>query len=206
MTDGNGRVRILLVHGHQGDAGAYQHPWRSRFVVRLYRMIEPYIKIDYHTAASRSQIVKRYERTMYAWAKRSQAILICGHSHRAIFASRSYADRLREEIARLRKEMAAEPRDMKLRKKNTAIIAQHRRELRHERRKKRDIDPAEPQGNPLPCYFNAGCALYTDGVTALEIAAGELRLVKWHKDTRRRPPFHVYARGPLSTFSKAVTK
>jgi hypothetical protein len=38
MRDGHGSVRILLVHGHQGDTGVERHPWRSRFVVRLYRV------------------------------------------------------------------------------------------------------------------------------------------------------------------------
>jgi UDP-2,3-diacylglucosamine pyrophosphatase LpxH len=206
MRDGKGSARIILVHGHQGDAEAYKHPWRSRFFVRLYKMVEPYIKIDYHKAATQSQIVKQFERTMYSWAKRSRAILICGHSHRAIFASKSYAGLLREEIAQLQEEMAAHPLDTKLIKKNTGTIAQLRHELRHEGRQKRDIDPAEPRGNPLPCYFNAGCALYTDGITALEIADGELRLIKWYRDTRRRPPFQIYARGSLSAFSKAITE
>lgn len=205
MRDGKGRVRILLVHGHQGDTEAYKHPWRSRFCVRLYRRVEPYFKFDCHTSATQSQIMKRYERIMYSWAKRSQAILICGHSHRAIFASKSYADRLREEIATLEAAIGADPANTKLITKNTVSIEQLHHELHDERRKKRDIDPTEPRREPLPCYFNAGCALYTDGITVLEIADGELRLIKWHKDSRRRPPFQIYGKGSLSAFIKATT-
>ena len=36
---------------------------------------------------------------------------------------------------------------------------------------------------PLPCYFNTGCCSYGDGdVTGLEIADGEIRLVRWLND------------------------
>jgi hypothetical protein len=40
------------------------------------------------------------------------------------------------------------------------------------------IKPVERAGEPLPCYFNTGCALYTDGITAIEISDREIRLVK----------------------------
>ncbi|MBN1254476.1 MAG: metallophosphoesterase family protein [Deltaproteobacteria bacterium] len=204
MKDGKGNVRLLLVHGHQGDKGVTTHPWWTRFVVRLYRFVEPYVKIDRHTSATRSQITKNYERIMYSWAKRSQTILICGHSHRAIFASKSHGDRLREEIAALKTESNADPTNTKLVKKNSVRIKQYYQELQEEKRKKRDINPAEALGNPFPCYFNTGCALYTDGITVFEIADGELRLTKWHKNTRRRPPFEIYGKGSLNTFIKVI--
>ena len=32
----------------------------------------------------------------------------------------------------------------------------------------------------IPSYFNSGCCCYSDGViTGLEIADGEIRLIKW---------------------------
>jgi hypothetical protein len=142
---------------------------------------------------------------MYSWASKSRVILICGHSHRAIFAAKSYGDRLRDEIAQLEAGIAVDPANTQLVAKNKASIEQHRHELRQEeRRKERDIDPAEPRGKPLPCYFNVGCGLYTDGITVLEVADGEVRLIKWHKDTRRHPPFDIYGKGSLNAFVKAI--
>lgn len=206
MKDAAGITRILLVHGHQGDKGGDTYVWRSRFFLRLYRRIEPYIKIDRPTSATKSQITKNYERIMYSWAKRAQVILICGHTHRAIFASRSYADRLREKITRLEAEIAAHPADAKLVKKDRARIEELRRELGTERRRKRDIDLTELRGGPLPCYFNTGCALYTDGITAVEIARGEIRLVKWHRHAAKRRPVEIYGRGRLSTLIKEIMR
>jgi UDP-2,3-diacylglucosamine pyrophosphatase LpxH len=206
LRDGTGMVRILLVHGHQGDEAIYRHPWRTRFFVRSYRLVEPYLKLDRHTSVAQSQITDRYERIMYSWAKRQRVILICGHSHHAIFASQSYADRLRIAIAALEAEIATKPADAKLIEKENRVIKQLYQELRAEVRARRDIDAVEPGRTPLPCYYNAGCALYTDGITLLELAEGELRLVKWHKDGRRRPLYEIYARGSLRIFSAAIMR
>jgi UDP-2,3-diacylglucosamine pyrophosphatase LpxH len=204
LRDGAGRVRMLLVHGHQGDEAVYRHPWRTRFFVRLYRLVEPYLKFDRHTSAAHSQITNEYERIMYSWAKQEQVILICGHSHHAIFASQSYAERLRTTIATLEAEMVAKPIDHALLGKKNRIIKQLNQELREEMRVRRDIDAVEAGRTPLPCYYNAGCALYTDGITLLELADGELRLVKWQRGGRRRPPYEIYARGSLRALDAAI--
>ena len=52
-------------------------------------------------------------------------------------------------------------------------------ELRDEGRKDRDFKTLG--ANPLPCYFNSGCGLYPSGPTAVEIADGEIRLVRWQR-------------------------
>jgi UDP-2,3-diacylglucosamine pyrophosphatase LpxH len=204
MKDKEGTIRILLVHGHQGDKTVAKHIWRSRFLGRLYKKIEPYFKIDRPTSAIQSQITKNYEQIMYSWAKSEQAILICGHSHRAIFASKSYTDQLREKISKLESEIAVNPADAKLMERNRTKIEELRHKYREEKRRKRDIDPTESRGKPIPCYFNTGCALYTGGITAIEIAHDAIRLVKWHRDATKHHPFEVYGRGQLSTFIKEI--
>ncbi len=40
-----------------------------------------------------------------------------------------------------------------------------------------------------PCYFNTGCCCYADGdITGLELAEGEIRLVRWPDDAGRPRP------------------
>jgi UDP-2,3-diacylglucosamine pyrophosphatase LpxH len=202
IKDKEGRIRMLLVHGHQVDTGVDKQIWSNRFLGRLYKKIEPYVKIDRPTSATQSQITKNYERIMYTWAKSEKIILICGHSHRAIFASKSYIERLREHIAELEADIAAHPADAKLLQRNRRKIMKLRSEERQEKRRKRDISPTESRGKPLPCYFNTGCALYTDGITVIEIAHDAIKLVKWHRDSTKRHPFEVYERGRLSTYIK----
>ena len=201
MKDSNGNVKILLVHGHQGSIDSDKNSWSSKFFVRLYKVCEPYLKrlhIGTHPPAIKSQVTTDYEQIMYAWAKKEKVILICGHSHRAIFASKSYADRLEDKIAELQADNLVNRSDKEIVKKNMKKINQLTRKLNEEKEKGRNIDPAEPIKEPLPCYFNSGCGLYTDGITNIEIVNDEIKLVKWHRDTTKEPRFEVYEKGRLS--------
>jgi UDP-2,3-diacylglucosamine pyrophosphatase LpxH len=55
----------------------------------------------------------------------------------------------------------------------------------------------------VPCYFNSGCCSFPDGnITGLEIADGELRLVRWECDTDAR---RVLAAEPLEAVLAAVS-
>lgn len=196
---------ILLIHGHQGNIESDKNSWSSKFFVRLYKVVEPCLKrlnIGTHPPAIKSQVTTDYEQVMYAWAKKSKVILICGHSHRAIFASTSYARRLEDKIESLRNENRDHQDDNKLVSENKKKIKELRKKLREEKKKNRDIDPAEPGQKPLPCYFNTGCGLFTTGITCLEIENDEIRLVKWHKEKKVEPFYEIYERGTLSEFSR----
>jgi predicted phosphodiesterase len=206
MRDGAGATRILLVHGHQGSLESDKDGWSSRFFVRLYRLAEPFWKAlggGRRPPAMRCQIVRDYERILYSWAKQEGVMLLCGHSHRAIFASRSYIERLEEDIAWLKAEIDADPSDRELAERNREEIKKKQAAVKKEKSRNMEIEPAEPGTLPRPCYFNAGCGLYPDGITGLEIADDEIRLAKWHRDPRADPRHEIYQRGSLSGFLAA---
>jgi UDP-2,3-diacylglucosamine pyrophosphatase LpxH len=185
MKNNDGNPRILLTHGHQGSKDSDIASWSSRFFVRLFKFIEPCFKkigFTHHPEATKSRIVKNYEQIFYSWAKAKKVISICGHSHRAIFASHSRAQELKEKIHKLKEANNSNSSKIELKKL--------REELKSEKRKKRDIDPVEPDEVPKPCYFNTGCGLYKDGITGIEIEDDEIRLVKWdRKVLKKLPPF-----------------
>jgi UDP-2,3-diacylglucosamine pyrophosphatase LpxH len=208
LKDGNGDQRLLLVHGHQGSIESDKYAWFSRFFVRLFKGIEPIAKLSGlygHSSATKSQVTKDYERTLYAWAKRNRVILICGHSHRAIFASKSYADMLLDKIAELRAENTMSRTRKSTRRDIYRKIARLEKQWEDEKEKGRVIEPPDPGAEPLPCYFNCGCGLYTDGITTIEIADDEIKLVKWGRDDSGAPRFKVYNAGNLNAFVEQVT-
>jgi len=170
-----GQPVALFVHGHQGSLDSDKGTWFSRFFVRIWRWIEPILHAfgSYPTnpAATECKVMGDFERSMYDWAKRTRAILVCGHSHRAYFGSRSRADVIHQQIEAATAEG----------KKDKATDAR-RKELKDERWKGRDLGPLDGKGQVVPCYFNSGCGLYTTGITAIEIKGagdGEIRLVFW---------------------------
>ena len=176
---------ILLVHGHQGDELSDKKVWSSRYWVRVFKKIEPLArKFGYENyAATKSQIPKDRERVYYTWAKDNKMILICGHTHRAIFASRSYYKWLKEQIKLKKSEKVQNSTDSEKRKKLSKDIRKLKRELRVEKRRGRDINPIETDKEPLPCYFNSGSGLYRKGITSIEIEKDKIGLIKWQNDT-----------------------
>jgi UDP-2,3-diacylglucosamine pyrophosphatase LpxH len=195
LTDASGSPRILLVHGHQGSRNADRGSWASRFFVRLFRPVKPVARstrVYRKRSATRSQIQRDFERARYEWGKKRGVVLICGHSHRAIFASKSYAQRLKDELAQLQ-ATGETPDRRELDRKRRRLL----RELEKEKEAERDIDCTDCDEEPLPCYFNAGCALYRDCITCIELDEGEIRLVKWERDEEKEIRRHVFIDGSL---------
>ena len=174
---------IFLVHGHQGDNLCDRKASHSRFWARLFKIFVPIAKIfGYENySATQSQIPKDRERLYYNWANVKNIILICGHTHRAIFASRSYYEWLKEQIELKESEKISSTDKEKL-KELSKDIEELKTELRKEKRRGRDINPLVTKGKPLPCYFNTGCGLYRKGITNIEIERDKIRLIKWHNN------------------------
>jgi UDP-2,3-diacylglucosamine pyrophosphatase LpxH len=199
-----GRPKLLITHGHQGDKQSDLRKWFSRFFVRLFRFIESILaalgfKTGMGPEVTFPPKARHYEQTLYSIARGLGMILVCGHTHRAIFASVSYAEELQKRIKALEKELdQISPGDPGYEEKKKEL-EQTRKAYEEERRRRRVIDPTEPSGDPLPCYFNSGCALYSTGPTSIEIAEDRIRLVKWHNDGRKEPR-EVLKEGVLSKF------
>lgn len=207
MKDKAGNVSMLLIHGHQGSTDADKSSWLSRiFIKKVWKPVEPIavkLGLHGHPSATKSQIAKNYEKILYAWAKENKVILICGHSHRAIYASKSYIDKLKEQIRDLQLAIKQHLDDKARVNKIIKEIGQVNLKLAAEMRKGREIDPAGGR-TPKPCFFNTGCAMYKDGITVIEIEEDKIRLVKWHKKPEGTELFAVYEDGNGQTLSDFI--
>jgi hypothetical protein len=85
----------------------------------------------------------------------------------------------------------------KLVKEKIKEIHKLRNELLDEKSKGREIDPTDSRRKPVPCYYNTGCGLYTDGITTIEIVHNIIKLVKWHKKKVQGEHFTILESGPL---------
>ena len=194
LRDVYGRDKILLVHGHQGTNDADTFSWLSKPVVRGYRYLEPLFLLQDGAASPSSKISSSFEKNRYKWAKDNKSILICGHSHRAVFCSRSKIDNLKNEILVLKNKL-----------QNTSSIIKKYKFIRQISDKELDKHMEGLKGrrfdslgeNPLPCYFNTGCALYHDGITLIEIVHDNIKLVKWNRNIKESR-FDVYENDSIS--------
>jgi len=157
---------VLFAHGHQGTAESDRWGWLSRLVVRyVWRPIQRKSGYTGVTPSKDHGLRAKHDRAMAAWAggHADKPILIAGHTHRPVFwDSTPDPDPDRGTVAE-------------------SDDADHRADEEFARAQERN--PRKAFTLPTPCYFNTGCCSFADGdVTGLEIADGEMRLVRWPSD------------------------
>jgi len=211
MKDADGNVRILICHGHQGDIESDREAWTSRIAVRLYRLVEPLLRKFGKTnpPAIRSQIITSHEKIFYQWAKSNRVMIICGHTHRAIFASMSFLERCQEDLAKAKETIRRTGQTEEQIKQLRNYIRDLKRKIRREKKKGRIIESVESGKHPRPNYFNTGCGIYEDGITGIELADDRIRLVKWHRDPKRPEAparYEIYQEGGLLDYLGQISQ
>jgi UDP-2,3-diacylglucosamine pyrophosphatase LpxH len=179
---------IFLIHGHQGRFFEDQAWKLSRLAVHfIWKTVQKLLRIGVDGPAENFRIRDGLELNYYRWAKKNKILLICGHTHRAIFESMTHFDRLQIHIRRLEKASGQASRGEK------EAIQEQIREKKSEiekilvRRQGKMPESFEPgNSRPVPCYFNDGCCGYTNGVTCIEIDRNIMRLIKWQRQDKKR--------------------
>jgi hypothetical protein len=172
---------LFFVHGHQGTADSDR--WRpvSRLFVRhVWRPIQRRTGFSATTPSRNYALRAKHDRAMYEWARGQTAglVLIAGHTHRPVFARSTPEPPPTRPIAELEEALRRAVADG-----DAATAAAVRAELEYARTGHRRPDEAF-EVTP-PCYFNTGCCSFPDGdVTGLELADGEIRLVRWPGNLR----------------------
>ena len=157
---------ILFVHGHQG----IRYTWLDRFVVkRFWAPIQRLTGLSAGVPSSDHRIRQTHERSLYEWATRhDDLLLICGHTHHPVFMSAAWEQTIRGQLNQLHAEDAP-----------TETIALKEAELRWVLADLEETRSSLPS-KARPCYFNTGCCSFNDGsITGIEIADGQIRLVRW---------------------------
>ncbi|HEX6749844.1 MAG TPA: metallophosphoesterase [Longimicrobium sp.] len=180
--------RILLIHGHQGTSDADPDrigPW-AKFVVRwIWRPVQRITKLSFNTPAKDWALRHRHSVAMYRWAaaQRPPLVLVAGHTHQPVFRSKSL-EQQKLELAQAKQDELSLEQDPVQRAALEEELASLEAWVEWARAGGRgQKGAAPPVGMDLPCYFNTGCCCFTDGdVTGLEIAGGEIRLVRWPRD------------------------
>ena len=185
LHDGTPLGQLFLAHGHQGTDGSDRFKWLSRVIVRrVWRPLQRRLRIPSTTPATDWDLRESHDEAMFAWARSTpdRCVLIAGHTHRPVFG----VGRRAPVLSRPLHELEPEFRDACRNGASPERLAQLRAEIEfgHAEERRHDHPPIEVVP---PCYFNTGCCSFGDGdITGLEIAEGEIRLVRW-PDRAGRP-------------------
>jgi predicted TIM-barrel fold metal-dependent hydrolase/UDP-2,3-diacylglucosamine pyrophosphatase LpxH len=171
---------LFLIHGHQGDRLSDTPSRLPRFAVRyIWRPLQRLLRLSRNTPAYEWELTQAYDTAMYAWARRQDGlVLIAGHTHRPVFKSASHVVQLQEKLARLAQVVpSSDGQRQKIVNARARLLAKLEWVMAQSYQK-----PREEASTliTVPCYFNTGCCCFSDGdITGLEIADGEIRLIRW---------------------------
>jgi UDP-2,3-diacylglucosamine pyrophosphatase LpxH len=173
-------VTLFFVHGHQGTSESDRWGWISRLFVRyVWRPLQRKTGYSATTPARNFELRAKHDNAMYQWARtQPDLVLVAGHTHRPVFAHCLPDPPPTRPIAELEAALQQAPAGG-----NADAAGALRAELEYARAG--DRRPAVAVKVAPPCYFNTGCCSFPDGdVTGLEIADGEVRLVRWPGNIR----------------------
>ncbi len=162
-------LKFFCTHGHQGDMHSDGNWFSKMFVAKIWAPLQAYLQINPNTPAYDLQLKSLHNQMMYEWsAQQKGLVLITGHTHQPIFESLTHPERLRREQKKALYEHNKEWAE--------ALDAQ----LSWTR--KEDLPRLADYLQIRPTYFNSGCCCFADGdITGLEIAEGQIRLIKWEQ-------------------------
>jgi hypothetical protein len=203
VTDGGEPLGLLfLVHGHQGTLDSDRFAFLSRLAVRyLWRNLQRLVHVSLNTPARDYALAALHDTAMFSWARDhpDRPVLVAGHTHHPVFGT-SRPPQPTADVGQIEHDLdtarSATPVDV------DRVAALHA-DLEFARAAYRRHGPPTIPVVP-PCYFNTGCCCFGDGdVTAVEIADGEIRLVRWpDEDGRPRP--RILERADLRAVLHAV--
>jgi UDP-2,3-diacylglucosamine pyrophosphatase LpxH len=177
---------LFLFHGHQATIFFERFNNFSGFFLRYFANL---LRIRNMPVAYESQKKYRTEHRVYAFSNHRRIVSIIGHTHRPLFESLSMIDSVRFRIEQLCRDYPEV--SLSEQKEIETVIDGYRQELS----RLWDGDREEGLRSSLyneqisiPCLFNSGCAIGKRGVTAIEIADGDILLVHWFDRTRGDRP------------------
>ena len=198
VVDGGEDLGLLyLIHGHQGSDFSDRYAALSRLFVRfIYRPWQRLTHTTLNTPATDWVLRDYHNNAMYRWAvKRNQFVVIGGHTHRPVFGSQSLADQIATRLKRLEKRLKQTPEN-ELLQERVATLAARLEWVRAQEHQQPGHDGNTSRS--VPCYFNSGCCCFSDGdITGIEIADGEIRLVRWPGNQKERPTAEILQRASI---------
>jgi hypothetical protein len=187
LQDGGVLGELFFVHGHQGTDDSERYKWLSRLVVRkIWRPLQRRLRIASTTPATDWDLREQHDEAMFAWARSAptRPVVIAGHTHRPVFGVGRREPVVSQPLEELERAFEDARRDGATAERLAQLRAEIEFGYAEARRYDRPPIPVVP-----PCYFNTGCCSFGDGdVTGLEIAGGQIRLVRWPNDAGEPAP------------------
>ncbi|MCX6582456.1 MAG: metallophosphoesterase family protein [Candidatus Aminicenantes bacterium] len=173
--------KIIAAHGHEGDLFGDELRGFTKVILRLFRKFIDRLTGKKTSPAQNYKNRKKREEYLFEWARENHLLLITGHTHRPMFESYS-------PIYYLKKQKTLQNEALKLPEKDHPNRAELITSIESIDAHIRFFEENFPNDKEfivenleLPYYFNSGSCIFNNGITAIEIDSGIIRLVWWKK-------------------------
>ncbi|MGI4020384.1 MAG: metallophosphoesterase [Janthinobacterium lividum] len=185
----NQQLHIFMTHGHQGDLQSDGNWFSKWFVSNVWAPLQAYLQININTPANNDQLKTVHNSIMSDWsAVPKNTLLITGHTHQPVFQSLTHLESMYRQLSIAKTA------------NNKEAIQQLQQQI-NLRRIKGDPDPDFTSYQPF--YFNSGCCCFDDGdITGIEIADGQIRLIRWKYNFENKAERTVLEQAELRSLLK----
>ncbi len=162
---------IFIAHGHQGELISDSGAWIGKPTMRIgWRWFQRLTRITSARAATSHLIRNARAEHLYGWASNAGRLLIAGHTHKSMFGYLHEHTGLKKHLRRLESTLDTTDHPFQAQ----ATIDHLKKAVAKSKTRRSSTDDSR-----LPCYFNSGSCVHTNGITCIEIDQGEIRLVRW---------------------------
>ena len=96
---GNDTLTIFCTHGHQGDKMSDNNSLSTWIVAHIWAPIQRYLQINVNTPSKDNSLRNKHNKLMHEWSSnRKNLLLVTGHTHKPVFASGNYSEKLSHKI------------------------------------------------------------------------------------------------------------
>lgn len=96
---GSETLTVFCTHGHQGDKLSDNNSLSTWMVAHIWAPIQRYLQINVNTPSKDNSLRNKHNKLMYEWSSnRKNLLLVTGHTHKPVFASGKYSEKLSHKI------------------------------------------------------------------------------------------------------------
>lgn len=185
---------IFITHGHLGEWLGDEIAWASAWAIRHgWRWLQVLLRFTTARAATNHMVRARRDDLLYNWAKSRGLMTIAGHTHRSMFGDVPESNQLVALLRQLEEDLPDHPSPFQAQ----ATIQYLRKQIQSVEKKEKAA--------PVPCYFNSGSCVNTNGITGIEIDRGKIRLVRWElSDAQGEEEYERREDGLLFTIERRI--
>jgi predicted phosphodiesterase len=179
-----GTVPAYVYHGHQLS---WVYSNYNRIIgVALRYLLKPF-GIKNITEARSPHKRFSIEKKAYSFSLKNHCLSIIGHTHRPLFESLGRYEYIKFEIERLCRDYSSSFEESRIKIENE-ILALRKEMGKLKRKEKRHLMNQSLYGDelPVPCLFNAGCAISKKGLNAIELTSEDISLVYWFTEGKSK--------------------